>query len=125
MNPQIMQKYKTSEVQVEGKVSDNYEVWIVQDQAIFISLFSTIHEFKLPSVLSCQHVFEVWERIHKYFNARMKVRLQQLRVELMSIKKGNSSNTEYVLCVKAVTNLRHLHLRYLPLCYVYEDDDRI
>lgn len=58
----------------------------------------------LPQVLSCKHAFEVWDRIHKYFNAHMKARVHQLCVELKSIKKGNSNITEFVMHVKAKVN---------------------
>lgn len=31
VNPQITQKFKTMQDQAEGKVSDEYETWIVRD----------------------------------------------------------------------------------------------
>lgn len=42
VNPRIPQKFKMVQDQVEGKVYDEYEAWIVQDQAIFIMLLSII-----------------------------------------------------------------------------------
>lgn len=42
VNPRIPKKFKTVQDQVEGKASDEYETWIVQDQAIFIMLLSII-----------------------------------------------------------------------------------
>lgn len=42
-----------------GTFSEEYESWLVQDQAVFIWLLSTIFESVLPRVLSCKHVFEV------------------------------------------------------------------
>lgn len=59
----------------------------------------------LPQVLYCKHTFEVCDKIHKYFNAHMKVWVRQLHVELKSLKKGNSSITEYILHVKVIANL--------------------
>lgn len=102
VNPQILRNFKTTQDQVEGKVSHEYEEWIMQDQVIFIWLLYS--EVVLPQVLPCKHVFEVWDRIHKYFNAHMKARVYQLRVELKSIKKGNSYITEFVMHVKAIVN---------------------
>ena len=58
----------------------------------------------LPRVLSCKHAFEVWDKIHQYFNSQMKVRVHQLRVELKSTKKGNKSITEFLLRIKAIAN---------------------
>lgn len=90
--------------QTEGKVSEEYEEWIVQDQDTFIWLLNTIFESVLPCILSCNHAYEVWDKNHKYFNAHMKAQVRQLCVKLKSIKKGNSTITEYVLCVKAIAN---------------------
>ena len=86
--PRIQLKFKNAQDQVDGKVSDEYEEWIVQDQVIFIWFLYTISESVLPRVLSCKHAFEVCNRTHKYFNANMKAHVLQLRVELKSIKKG-------------------------------------
>lgn len=105
VNPQIHKKFKTVQYQVGTKVSDGYEEWIVQDTTIFIWLLSIISQFVLPFVLSCKHAFKVLDKIHKYFNVHMKAQVRQLRFELKSFKKGNNSITEYVLLVKATTNL--------------------
>ncbi|CAI8596383.1 unnamed protein product [Vicia faba] len=102
VNPQIPVKFKTDQSRILNKIFDEYEVWIVQDQALFIWLLSTISEFVLPRVLSCKHSYEVWDRIHKFFNAQMRARVRQLRVELKTTKKGNLSITEFVLRIKAI-----------------------
>ncbi|KAI5392018.1 hypothetical protein KIW84_076708 [Lathyrus oleraceus] len=73
--------------QLEGNISDEYEEWIVQDQVVLIWLLSTVSKFVLPCVLSYNHAFEVWDRIHKYFNVHMKARVLQLHIEPKSIKK--------------------------------------
>src|SRR4051812_48064070 len=104
VNPQIPQQYKTDQDRISGTFSEEYEAWIVQDQAVFIWLLSTISEAVLPRVLACKHAFEVWDHIHQYFNAQMKARVRQLRVELKSTKKGNKNITEFVLRIKAIAN---------------------
>lgn len=72
VNPHILVKFKTPQDQLEGKIFDEYEEWIVHNQVVFIWLLSMIFEFVLPRVLSCKHAFEVWDIIHKYFNAHIK-----------------------------------------------------
>lgn len=74
-----------------------YESWIVQYQVVFIWLLSIISEVVLPRVIYYKHMFDVWNTIHKYFNAQMKDRVRQLRVELKLTKKGNQTITEFVL----------------------------
>jgi histone deacetylase 1/2 len=104
VNPQIPQKFKTDQDRITGTFSEEYDAWIVQDQAIFIWLLSTIFEAVLPRVLACKHAYEVWDKIHQYFNAQMKARVRQFRVELKSTKKGNKTVTEFVLRIKAIDN---------------------
>lgn len=55
-------------------------------------------------VLTCKHAFEVWDKIHQFFNAQMKDRVRLVRVKLKSTKKGNNSITEFVLRIKVIAN---------------------
>lgn len=80
VNPHIPQKFKEAQDRITCTVSKDYEAWIVQDQAIFIWLLSTISKSVLPTVLACKHTFEVWDQIHQFFNTQMKARVRQLRV---------------------------------------------
>lgn len=104
INPQIPQKFKSTQDQFTCTISDEYEAWIVQDQAMFIWLLSTLSESILHRALSCKHTFEVWDEIHQYSKAQMKARVCQLRVELKSTK-GNKSITEFVLRIKEINFL--------------------
>lgn len=76
MNDQIPLKFKFEQDRVDEKVSEEYEVWVVQDQVVFILLLFTIFESIMPRVLSCKHVFKVRDKIHHYFNAHMKARVR-------------------------------------------------
>src|SRR3954471_20230895 len=50
-NPQIPPIFKSDDDRLANKVSDEYETWIIQDQALFSWLLSTISESVLPRVL--------------------------------------------------------------------------
>lgn len=52
VNPRIPPMFKTESDRIENIVSKAYEEWIVQDQALFTWLLSTISESVLPCVLS-------------------------------------------------------------------------
>lgn len=65
---------------------------------------STISKSVLPRVIACKHAFEVLDKIHQYFNAQMKVRVPQLRIELKWTKKGNKFVTKFVLRFKEIAN---------------------
>src|SRR3954468_19974016 len=59
VNPQIPPMYKTDEDRIGNTISAEYEAWIVQDQALFTWLLSTISEAVLPRVLSCKHSYQI------------------------------------------------------------------
>lgn len=77
---------------------------MVQDQALFTWLLSTISESVLPRLLSCKHAYEVWDKVHKHCNAQMKARVHQLRVKLKMIKKGTQSISEFVLHIRSIVD---------------------
>ena len=104
VNPQIPPIFDSEENRIANKVSAVYESWIVQDQALFSWLLSTISESVLPRVLSCKHSYQIWDQIHKHFNAVMKARVHQLRSELKTTKKGTRSISEYVLRIRAIAD---------------------
>lgn len=55
VNSQVPQKYNSSDDEKLNKVSPEYAKWIVQDQALYTWLLSTVSDTILPSVFSCKH----------------------------------------------------------------------
>jgi hypothetical protein len=55
-------------------------------------------------MLGCKHAFQVWHKIHKYFNFILKARARKLRSELKNTKKSSRSISEYLLCIKSLVN---------------------
>jgi hypothetical protein len=82
LNPQIPLQFASVQDRVAGKSSDEYRKWIVKDQTLIMWLLSTLSETVLPRVLGCKHGFQVWHKIHKYFNSVLKAHARQLRSEL-------------------------------------------
>lgn len=68
-------------------IFENYEAWNVHDQALFTWLLCMISEAVLPCVISYKHTYEVWDKVHNYFNSQMKDRVHQLKFELSMSKK--------------------------------------
>ncbi|CAJ2678668.1 unnamed protein product [Trifolium pratense] len=71
---------------------------------LFTWLLSTLAESVLPRTIGCRYAFQVWEQIHKYFNAHLKAKVRQLRSELKTIKKGTKTITEFGLRVRAIAD---------------------
>lgn len=75
VNPQIPPMLLSNSDRIVNIVSEKYEAWVVQDQAMFTWFLSTISEVVLPRLLSCKHAHEIWDKIHKHFNSQMKSRV--------------------------------------------------
>lgn len=96
--------FKSEQDQTCNIVSEKYESWIIQDQALFTWLLSTISESVFPRVLACKHAYEVWDKVHKHFNSQMKACAHQLRSELKTNKKDSRSISEYVLRIRTIVD---------------------
>ncbi|MCH81597.1 retrovirus-related Pol polyprotein from transposon TNT 1-94, partial [Trifolium medium] len=104
LNPQIPLQFDSIEARSLGQNSEAYQQWLVKDQTLFTWLLSTLSDSVLPRVLSCRHAYEVWDKIHKYFNSVFKSRARQLRSELKNTKKLARSINEYLLRIKTFVN---------------------
>jgi histone deacetylase 1/2 len=104
LNPQIPLQYASVEDRVAGKSIEEYRKWIFKDQSLFTWLLSTLSDSVLPRMLGCKHAFQVWDKIHKYFNSVLKARARQLRSELKNTKKASRSISEYLLRIKSLVN---------------------
>ncbi|KAK2449415.1 hypothetical protein QL285_008613 [Trifolium repens] len=104
LNPQIPLQYASVEDRIDGKSTEEYRKWIFKDQSLFTWLLSTLSDSVLPRVLGCKHAFQVWDKIHKYFNSVLKARARQLRSELKNTKKASRSISEYLLRIKSLVN---------------------
>lgn len=82
-------------------MSDAYDCWFVQDQALYTWLLSAFSESMLPRVLECRHAFQVWDAIHNHFSAHVRAKNRQLCAELKSMKKGNRSVTGFITRIRA------------------------
>lgn len=76
----------------------------MQDQTLFTWFLYMISIRDLPRMLSCKHVYEVWDKVHIHYNSQMKVRIHQLWLELKTGKKGNRSIFEYVLRIRTIAD---------------------
>jgi histone deacetylase 1/2 len=78
LNPKIPLQFATEEEQATNTFSDEYRKWLMQDQTLFTWLLSTLFDGVLPRVLGCKHAYQVWDKIHEYFNSLLKARARQL-----------------------------------------------
>lgn len=77
VNPQIPLIIKFEADRLVNIKYEEYESWIIQDQALFTWLLSTIYETVHPRVLSCKPSYQIWDQIYKHFNALMNIRKKE------------------------------------------------
>lgn len=78
-------------------INPAYEAWEVQDQMASIYSFLVC---SLSRVLGCTHSYEVWKRIHEYFNLQTKSRAHQFRTATRAVKLESKSVEDYLLKIK-------------------------
>jgi len=100
---------------LHGLVNPDYEAWEVQDQTLLAWLQSTLSKSVLSRVLGCSHLYEVWEKIHEYFNLQTKSRARQLRTSMRAIKLDSKSMDEYLL--RIINYMDELASVGAPVCH--------
>lgn len=105
INPTIPARYLTPRDCDEDAVNLAFVEWEQQDSLLFTWLLSTLFETVLPRVVRCVHSYQVWDEIHKYFQAQTNTCSRQLRSELKSISKGNRSILEYLTHIQAIVDI--------------------
>lgn len=63
-------------------------------------LQSTLSKSVLSHVLGCTHLYEVWDRIHDYFNLQTKSCARQLRTIMRAVKIESLTMEEYLRKIK-------------------------
>lgn len=81
--------FKIDKDHLQNTMSAEYENCIVQDQALFKGLLSTISQVVLPHFISYKGSYEVWDKVQKNFTTMMKARMSQFHIELKTTKKLN------------------------------------
>lgn len=79
VNPQIPLMFIIESDRNANVESEKYEACVVQDQALFTWLLSTISEIVLPCLLSYKHAYEISDKVHKHFHSQVKAHVHQLR----------------------------------------------
>ena len=67
VNPIVPPCFLTENDWTIDNINPNYEAWEVQDQTLLVWLQSTLSKLVLSYVLGATHSYEVWKKIHEYF----------------------------------------------------------
>lgn len=71
---------------------------------LYTWLLSSSPETILPTVINCQHSWQIWEEIHEFFQTQSRAQSAQLRSELKTISIGLKPVSEYLWHIKTIVN---------------------
>jgi len=106
VNPSIPLKFKTVADSDANRISPEYEAWEQQDQLLLAWLQSTISRDMLRRVIGCKHSWQLWDRIHAYFQTHVNAKLCHLRSELRHTKLEGSVS-EFLLKIQSLVGSIH------------------
>ena len=81
-NPVVPLKYLSEEDRAAGTINPEFTNWDRQDALIMSLLLSTLSNSILSRVVTCCHLFLVWNAIRSHFHGLTRERTKQLRLEL-------------------------------------------
>ncbi|XP_047320455.1 uncharacterized protein LOC124924463 [Impatiens glandulifera] len=90
----------------EASTSTELQAWEQQDQRLLSWLLGTLSESVFAQVAgeNCISSQYLWETLERRFATQSKARLMQLRLQLQTIKKGESSMESYLQAIKVITD---------------------
>jgi hypothetical protein len=80
---------------IEKKSNPEFATWNQQDQLILGALTSSLTESILTYVLKCTTSRDLWFTLERMFTSHSQARLMQVHLQLATLKKGDSSISDY------------------------------
>lgn len=106
INPTIPLKFKTVADSDANHISSEYEDWEQHDQLRLAWLQSTISRDMLRCVICCKHSWQLWDRIHAYFQTHVNAKLCHLRSDLRHTELEGSVY-EFLLKIQSLVGSIH------------------
>ncbi|KAK6151853.1 hypothetical protein DH2020_014488 [Rehmannia glutinosa] len=104
---------------VEGKVNPEYTLWLRRDQLLFSWIIASISESMMGHITRCNTFSNLWSVLETVFRSQSRARVQHLKAQLHSSKKGDLSISDYILHMQGIVDNIHVAGVVLP------DDDLI
>uniref|UniRef100_A0A2N9J5N8 Reverse transcriptase Ty1/copia-type domain-containing protein n=1 Tax=Fagus sylvatica TaxID=28930 RepID=A0A2N9J5N8_FAGSY len=73
----------------------DHQAWLIQDQMILSALISSLSENILAYVVKCTTSRDMWLTLERMFMAHSRARTMNIRYQLSTLKKGDSSIADY------------------------------
>ncbi|KAH9680638.1 retrovirus-related pol polyprotein from transposon RE1 [Citrus sinensis] len=102
----ISESYIESVVSTGGSRSINAEfvAWMKTDQLLLSWMMSSIQQNLLSTVIDCTTSKQLWETLTGMFISQSQARIQTLRMQIQTIKKGSMHMADYFAKVKRIAD---------------------
>ncbi|MCH94884.1 retrovirus-related Pol polyprotein from transposon TNT 1-94, partial [Trifolium medium] len=102
VNPNIPPKYLSIEDHNLNRVNPEFEAWEVKDHTLLSWIQSTMTKEMLTSVIGSKQAWQIWDKIHAYFQTHTNAKAMQLRSELRSTSLENGTISEFLLRIQVL-----------------------
>lgn len=113
-------KYVISlDTSVTKEITEAYKLWIRTDKALLSLLIATLGDEAIEYVVGSKTAYEAWTNLTDRYATVSRARVNHLKTELHTIKKGTDTIEKYLL------RLKHLKDQLLAAGEVVSDNDLI
>ncbi|XP_070662309.1 uncharacterized protein [Malus domestica] len=90
---------------ITTEVTVAYKEWIKRDRALVSLLLATLGDEAIEYVVGCKTAHEAWMNLQDRYATISRARVNHLKTELLTIKKGSDSVEKYMLRIKVLKDL--------------------
>ncbi|KAB2607785.1 hypothetical protein D8674_010953 [Pyrus ussuriensis x Pyrus communis] len=92
----------TEDSGITTEVTAAYKEWIKRDRALVSLLLATLGDEAVEYVVGCKTAHEAWMNLQDRYAPVSRARVNHLKTELLTIKKGSDSVEKYMLRIKVL-----------------------
>lgn len=87
---------------VTTEITSAYKEWIKQDRTLVSLLLATLRDEAVEYIVGCKTAHKAWTNLQDIYATVSRARINHLKTELHTIKKGGDSVEKYMLRLKAL-----------------------
>ena len=93
-----------SDVSESRSVNPEFVAWMKTNQLLLSWMMSSIQQSLLSTVIDCTTSKQLWESLSSMFISQSQARIQTLRMQIQTVKKGPMSMADYFAKIKLIAN---------------------
>lgn len=104
VSPRIPPRFLTKDDRVLDHENPAYQVWEAQDQMLLSWLQTLLSTAIEARAVGSNYTFELWEKIHSYFQKLGRTKIRQLRTDLRTTRLTSGTMKEYLAKIKSLVD---------------------